>query len=58
MQQHLMINIMAVLDGITSEDVYVKFIKVVSKMAGKCKINDIHFLSVCKYWPVLFRLPL
>ena len=39
-RQQLIINIMTVSDGITSEDVYVIFIEVVSKMARKCKIND------------------
>ena len=30
---------MAILDTITRDDVYVKFVEVANKMARKCKIN-------------------
>ena len=32
-------NILAILDTITRDDVYVKFVEVANKMARKCKIN-------------------
>ena len=31
---------MAILDTITRDDVYVKFVEVADKMARKCKINE------------------
>ena len=32
-------NVLAILDTITRDDVYVKFVEVANKMARKCKIN-------------------